>query len=311
MIINVGMRSDIVACYTPWLLNRLKEGYAYSRNPYNKSEVYSYDLKPENVDALIFCSKDYSPILNDISWINDKYNIFCHYTITSYGRDVEVNLSSIDDNIKTLKRLSSIIGQDKLAWRFDPILLTEKYGIDYHLDKFEYIAKRIHDDVSYCVFSFVDLYPKIQDNMPELLEITSRDKEELLEGLGRISGKYGLPIQTCAINEDYSKYNIKKSGCITSKILEEANGICFKNIKHEGNRKNCRCIPSRDIGAYNTCINGCRYCYANRNHENALLNYSRHDVNSPLLIGKVRRDDRIIKVKQESLLLDDRQMRLF
>ena len=310
MIINLGLRSDIVTCYIPWLIKRLNEGYVYTRNPYNKKEVYSYSLKSEDVDALLFCSKDYKPIMDDISWINDKYNIFCHYTITSYGKDVEVNLSSIDENIRTLKRLSSVIGSKRLAWRFDPILLTDKYTVDYHLESFEYIAGKIHDHISYCVFSFVDTYSKIERNMPELIELTDDDKQMLLEGLGEIASSYNLPIQTCAMGDDYTRYNIGKSGCVTSKILGEANDISFKNVKHEGNRKGCSCISSRDIGAYNTCINGCRYCYANKNHNKALINHKHHDVNSPLLIGKVRDDDRIIPVDMKSLLVDKNQMRL-
>ena len=126
MIINVGGRTDIVNYYTPWLLNRLSEGYVYSRNPYSKVDVYKLSLKPEDVDCLLFCSKNYQPILEHIGEIDEKYPILCQYTITCYDKDVEPNVPAIDESIETLKELSDIVGRNKILWRYDPILLTEK-----------------------------------------------------------------------------------------------------------------------------------------------------------------------------------------
>ena len=125
MKINVGGRTDIVNYYTPWLLNRLSEGYAYSRNPFARENVYNLSLKPEDVDCLLFCSKNYQPILKHIGDIDEKYNILCNYTITAYGKDIEPKVQSINQSIKTLERLSDIVGENKILWRYDPILLTE------------------------------------------------------------------------------------------------------------------------------------------------------------------------------------------
>ena len=120
MIVNVGGRTDIVNYYTPWLMRRLKEGYVYTRNPLFPKKVSKIDLNPDKVDCLLFCSKNYKPILNYIDEINQKYHIICHYTITTYGKDEEPNVPSIDESIRTLIELSKLVGKEKVIWRYDP-----------------------------------------------------------------------------------------------------------------------------------------------------------------------------------------------
>lgn len=303
MIINTGGRTDTVNYYCDWLLKRLEEGYVYSRNPLFQNKITKYELSPDKVDALIFCSKDYTPILSHIGEIAANYNIFCHYTITAYGKDVEPGVPNIDKAMDTLIQLSSIVGKEKLAWRYDPVLLTEKYTIETHLETFEYMAEKISGYVSSCIFSFVEMYKKLFVNMPELIPLTDADKNELAQGLGAIAAKYHLSVQTCGTNGDYSMYGIKASGCITSSILEQANGCKFKkNTSHKGMREGCHCIPSRDIGAYDTCLSGCRYCYAVKSQDAVKRNYKLHDKNSPLLIGQIKDTDTIQNGAQKSLL---------
>ena len=111
-----------------------------------------------------------------------------------------------------------------------------------------------------------------------------------------------MTIQTCGTNGDFTRYGIQSSGCMTLDILGKANGILFKNLKHKGTRQGCHCIESRDIGAYDTCLNACKYCYANKNPRKALENYQYHDPDSPLLLGNVQPDDIIIQGLQKSFL---------
>ena len=66
MIINTGMRTDIPAFYSRWLLNRIKEVFAYVRNPYNEKQITKYRLDPNVVDCLAFCSKNPHPIINHL-----------------------------------------------------------------------------------------------------------------------------------------------------------------------------------------------------------------------------------------------------
>lgn len=311
MIINVGGRTDIVNYYTPWLLNRLNEEYAYSRNPFAKENVYKLSLKPEDVDCLLFCSKNYQPILKHIEMIDKKYHILCNYTITAYDKDIEPEVPTIEESIRTLKKLSCIIGKNKILWRYDPILLTEKYTVEHHLKTFEYIAEKVTPFVYRCIFSFVDMYKKVEENMPEILPLSYEDKKRLLKGIGNISEKYNLYTQTCATNEIYKEYNIHNAGCTTREILEQAHNVVYKNnVKAEGIRDNCHCIASRDIGAYNSCLSGCKYCYANRKPDIPKKVIKLHDEKSPLLLGHLKENDNLLETKIDRYI-EHNQTRLF
>lgn len=311
MIINVGGRTDIVNYYTPWLINRLNEGYVLTRNPYNRNQVIRYDLSPSKVDAIIFCSKNYQPILKYISDIERRYSIFCYYTITAYNKDVEPKVPDIDESIETLKELSDTIGKEKISWRYDPILLTEDYSIDAHLEYFKEITSKIYNDISFCVFSFVDMYSKVYRNMPEIIELTEEDKDQILKGLIKIADRYNMTLQSCAVANEYETYGIRKSGCITSQILKESNNIILKKIKPKGSRLGCTCIPWRDIGEYDTCLNACKYCYANMRPDIAERRFKKHDPNSPILIGTLKKEDKVTNANQISFLkIDSKQQRL-
>ena len=187
--------------------------------------------------------------------------------------------------------LSELIGKEKIAWRYDPVLLTGHYTIQKHLATFEHMAKRISGHIDRCIFSFVEMYKKLEQNMPELIPLTTDDMNELAKGLGYIAQKYHIPIQTCGTNGDYSQYSITASGCTTLEMIGKANHIKFRKLKHKGARQGCHCIESRDIGAYDTCLNGCKYCYANKKPDIASQNYKLHDKNSPLLLGNVKPTD--------------------
>lgn len=303
MILNTGSRTDTVQYYTKWLLKRFEEGFVYSRNPMFPSKVTKYILDPKTIDCLVFCSKNYRPILPHLKPVLEKFNTYFHYTITAYGKDIEPNVPSIDDSIKTLIELSKIVGSKRIAWRYDPILLTKNYTKTTHYKTFDYMAKSLSPYVDRCIFSFVEMYKKLETNMPEIIPFTESDKEDILKHLGEISKKYDLTIQTCAENKNFEKYGILASGCMTGEILGKANGVTFKNIKHKGNRAGCRCIESRNIGDYDTCPNGCRYCYANKNPKIALENFKKHDPNFDTILGNIKEDDIINVSNQKSLLL--------
>jgi len=303
MIINTGGRTDTVQYFTPWLLKRFDEGYVLSRNPMFPNKVSRYDLTPDKVDCVVFCSKNYEPILDDLHRITDRFNTFFYYTITAYGKDVEPGVPSIDESIDILKRLSEQVGRKRLVWRYDPILLTEHYTIERHLETFSHMANEIAPYVRKCIFSFVQYYDKVPFNMPEIIPFRGDDRERLAEGMGRIASDVGLELQSCMCDLDLSIYGITKGACLTLDEIGDANGVVFRNIKHRGMRKGCHCIESRDIGWYDTCLNGCKYCYANMNPMKAFDNHKLHDVDSPLLMGHLNDDDEVIQGNQESFLL--------
>lgn len=310
MILNTGGRTDTVQYYSTWLLNRFQEGFVYSRNPFYPSKVSRYELTPEKIDCVVFCSKNYLPILDRLEEITSKFNTYFHYTITAYEDDIEPRVPTISKSIETLLKLEGIVSSKRIAWRYDPILLTEKYTIDYHLKTFESMAQRLNGHIDRCIFSFVEMYKKLAINMPELKEISPKDKLILAKALGEIALKNNIKIQTCATQGDYSEFNINPSGCMTLDILAKANNIKFKNLKHNGSRKNCNCIETRDIGAYDTCPNGCRYCYANSTPKRALENFKTHNPNSPILLGEIKETDTIQQANQKSFLVKYENLKL-
>ena len=312
MILNVGGRTDIVQYFSDWLLRRFKAGYVYSRNPQFPDKVTRYELSPQKVDCILFCSKNYEPILPRLHEITDSYNTYFHYTITAYGKDVEPGVPGIDQSIDTLLKLEKIVGRERIAWRYDPVLLTKKYTVQQHGITFAHMAARLGGHVDRCIFSFVELYRKLQFNMPELQLLTEEDMDALARQFGAAAAKKRIPIQTCATAADYSAYGIAPSGCVTLDMLGRANGVQFRQLRHRGMRRGCRCMVSHDIGAYDTCPNGCRYCYANQNPALAQENYRRHDPASPLLLGTLRPEDKVSAGNQQSYLVSEPlQMPLF
>lgn len=308
MILNTGARTDTVQYFSKWLLKRFEEGYVLTRNPFYPNKVTRYELAPEKIDCVLFCSKNYRPILKDLHKITEKYNTYFHYTITAYGKDVEPGVPSIDESIETLYELEKIVGKNRLSWRYDPVLLTEKYTFETHIKTFEYMASKIANHVDRCIFSFVEMYKKLERNMPEIILMTDTDKDIIAKSLGEIALKNGLRIQTCGTNGDFTRYGIQKSGCATLDILGRANGINFRKLKHNGMRNGCHCIESHDIGAYETCLNGCKYCYANKNHKKAFENYKLHDPDSPLILGNILETDIIQQGMQDSFLEKGQQL---
>lgn len=308
MIIHTGGRTDTVQYYTEWLLNRFSEGYVLSRNPLFQNKVMRYELDPQKVDCVVFCSKNYKPILPRLHEITDRFRTYFYYTITAYGKEVEPGVPSIEESMETLAELSGLVGKQRVAWRYDPVLLTKDYTVQRHLETFGRMAKHLSPYISRCIFNFAGLYAhgarykKLKTNMPELIPMMVQDMDALAQGFGEIAGKNGILLQTCGKNREFAHYGIHPSGCMALGVLGEANNTVFKNLKHKGPRKGCQCIESRDIGAYGTCMNGCKYCYANKNHQKAIENYKCHDKGSPLLLGEVKPGDCVVQGVQKSFL---------
>lgn len=300
MIINTGGRTDTVQYYTEWLLNRFADGYALSRNPLFPNKVTRYELTPDKVDCVVFCSKNYEPILPRLHEITDRFHTYFHYTITAYGKDIEPGVPGIEESLETLVKLSNLVGRQRVAWRYDPVLLTKEYTVQNHLAAFEHIAKISAPYIDRCIFGFVEMHKKLGRNMPELIPLSEQDMDTLAHGFGSIADQYGILIQTCGTNGDFTRYGIHSEACMTLGMLGAANGITFKDLRHKGTRQGCHRIVNRDIGAYDTCLNGCKYCYANKNPLKAAANYKCHDSASPLLIGSIKPEDTVIQGAQKS-----------
>lgn len=307
MILDVSSRTDIPSFYSKWLLKRFKEGYVYVKHPMYPNKISKLELDNKLIDCVVFCSKNYKPLLKDIDKITNKFNTYFFYTITAYDKEIEPKVPKIDESIDTLIKLSKKVGKERITWRYDPILITEKYTIEKHKKCFEYLGSKLSPYINRCIFSFVDMYKKLEKNMPEIIPLTQEDKNIIAKNLGYIAKKYDFIIQTCATDYNYEKYGIKQSACRDLNILGKANNIKFRNLKHKGTRPGCHCIETRDIGEYDSCLNGCKYCYANKTPKKAVFNYRFHDTNSPLLLGHVKKTDEITKANQKSFLKKEYQ----
>ena len=306
MIINTGSRTDIPAFFAKWFLNRIDDGFVCTRNPYN-DDIYKYPLNPKIIDCLCFCTKNPKPLLKDIDVLDD-YNQFWFVTITPYGRDVETNVPDYKNVIKTFKGLSSSLGINKVSWRYDPIFITERYSLDYHIDKFEEIASELAGYTNDCTISFIDLYQKVLRNFPKAREVETEERLAIGENFSKIARKYDIKMKTCVEETLLDRFGFDSSGCMTRKVIEKAIGNTLKIPKGKYRIRECDCIFGRDIGAYNTCLHGCKYCYANSNIKLVKRNHKLHNPDSPLLVGELKNDDVVKEVSEPSYI--DKQSKL-
>ncbi len=318
MILSVSRRTDIPAFYSKWFINRIQEGYVYVRNPFNANQISNIPLSPDIVDCIVFWSKNPAPLLKYLPEINEKYKgaFYLQYTINAYERDIEPGLPELNQRIETLKRISDTYGSEKVVWRYDPILLTAIYTKDWHKKQYEKLFQEIKSYTDTCVISFIDMYDKTAKNTSPygISALTTIEMEEIASSFAKIVEGSGLTIKTCAEGIDLKKYGIEHNSCIDQKRIEHIIGGKLK-AKPDHQRENCHCIECADIGIYNTCLHGCKYCYANFNESQVKNAFSVHDDNSPLLSGKIT-DTCIIKdyAKAKTLKVTtqaDNQLRLF
>lgn len=309
MIIQTGMRTDIPAFYSEWFINRIKAGYVLVRNPYNPVQVTRYSLSPDVVDLISFCTKNPSPMLDKMDHL-DPYGQYWFVTITPYGKDIEPNVPDKQKVMDDFKRLSDHVGIDSIGWRYDPILVDSSHSVQWHIGKFEEMAKTLSGYTKTCVISFIDIYKKVEKNFPQARAVSHQDKMTIGKAFIEIAGNYGMTIRPCAEGTDLAPYGADCSGCMTVKTYETAlhsNLTVPKNGKNQRNGE-CACLLGTDIGAYDTCGHLCRYCYANTDPDLVKENMRKHDPNSPFLLGNLNPEDVIHEADQRSWI--DRQMRL-
>lgn len=308
MIINTGCRTDIPAYFSEWFFNRIKEGYVYVRNPYYQNQVMKYKLTPDVVDCLAFCTKNPEPMLSRIHEL-DGFGQFWFVTITPYGKEIEPKVPPKEKVMEAFKKLSRVIGVEKLGWRYDPIFIKSKYTMENHIENFEKMAAELSGYTHDCVISFIDLYEKTKRNFPGVREVTKEERLIMGKEFVRIGNKYDIQIKTCVEGQELSRYGVDCNGCMTKPVIERAIGNPLKVPQKKSARGGCNCLLGNDIGVYNTCGHGCVYCYANYDMKIVWDNMKKHNPDSPFLIGGNMKGDVIKDAKQESYI--DGQITLF
>ena len=279
MIINASGRTDIVAYYMNWFVNRWNEGYFDVRNPFNPKLVSRIFVS--DVDMIVFCTKNPLPLLDTIHLFSVPIQL--QVTITGYFKDMEPQVPDKGEIIACVQKLSSYLGKENVCVRYDPILLNSKYDVDYHIRAFNKLCTILKGYVSKMIVSFVDDYKNVRNNHLDYHEPSNEEYLKLKEAFE----KNDMKSVSCMEN----KYHIgdEKDCCISIKYAFERTGKFFKEWK----ARDCHCVNMVDVGAYNSCLHGCKYCYANFDSKKIVSNYKMHDVNSSLLIGHLNLDDQV------------------
>lgn len=309
MIISASRRTDIPAFYSSWFMNRIKEGYVLVPNPYNPKLISRVSLDPALIDCIVFWTKNPTPLLNKLDGLSD-YNYYFQYTLNPYGNDAESNLPPIHKRIETFKRLSDKIGRERVIWRYDPLFTNEKYDVEYHKEAFARIAEELKDHTQRCMLGFIDHYSHIRKAMGTLgiNPLLPEEIERMAVSFKETIDKSPISLDTCTIKVDLRHLGIPGGLCVDKKLIESIAGYPISARKDKNQRNVCNCIESIDIGTYESCLNGCVYCYAIKgNYNTAALNNRKNDPGSPLMIGRLDDygRDAVIKEREMKCLRSD------
>ena len=280
MIISASRRTDIPAFYADWFVNRLNAGYCLVQNPFNPAQIKRVSLSPEDVDGIVLWTKNAAPLLPKISEL-DKFSYYFQYSITPYHSDIEAGLANKKTTIiPVFLALAKHIGSERMIWRYDPIIITPRYSYHYHIAAFTKLCGLLAGSCEKCVIGFAIAYKSVAKNLAGIghVELGAEEKIRLAADLLCIAKEHGITLCACCESPELYQIGVQPISCINANIF---------NINHQHDKKQrngCNCAVSIDIGAYNTCMNGCLYCYANHSDTKLKQNYSKHNPTGELLI---------------------------
>ena len=297
MIISASRRTDIPAFYSKWFMNRIREGYCYVPNPMNINQVSKISLSKEDVEGIIFWSKNPAPLLPYLDEIDSMgYSYYFQYTLNAYPRSLEPNIPTISKRIDTFKDLSKRIGSMRVVWRYDPIIISNYTDFNFHVEQFAQIANELKDSTNRVMISIIDYYKKTDRRLSQLEKeegfqfekdaLSFKETRSLLRDIAEIANNNNMEIYSCAEEVDLEELGIPHGRCIDNTLI---NKIGLKDILYKKDpyqREACLCNLSKDIGMNNTCMHGCLYCYATQNNNIAKNRFAEHDPYLPSIWGK-------------------------
>jgi DNA repair photolyase len=275
-------------------MNRVREGFCLVANPFNPRQISRVSLKPDDVEAFVFWSKNPKPLLADLDELCSLgFLFYFQFTLNDYPKLLEPEVPCIKERLDTFQSLTKILGPDKVVWRYDPILISNQTNLDYHYQHFKSLADLLSGNTRRVMVSFVDYYQKTKRRLAKLREHglvcdenhpNQKERAELLSEFGLLAKKRNIEIFTCAEEHDYSQVGILPGSCIDGSLIQSIGGnVSIK--KDPGQRRACNCTQSKDIGINDTCLHGCRYCYATKNTQIAKQRHAQHDPKATLLWG--------------------------
>ncbi len=318
IIVSASRSTDIPAFYAKWFINRLKAGYCIWYNPFNQKPMY---VSFKNTKAVVFWSKNPKPLIPYLYELDKRgIHYYFQFTLNDYDKEqFEPNIPPVEKRIETFKELSEKIGKEKVIWRFDPLIMTEKIGVEELLHKIENIGNQLNGYTEKLVFSFADIgniYKKVENNFKRLninyQEFTPQTMNEFAKRLCELNKKWDFSLATCAEEINLEQNGIEYNRCIDGELMKRIfakdkdfvyylsygkfpeKNLLFSaelpkkkaNLKDKGQRKICGCIISKDIGMYNTCPYFCVYCYANTSKETVEKTRKLYTENNESISGK-------------------------
>jgi len=299
MIISASRRTDIPAFYADWFMNRVRAGFFYRVNPFNRRQVSGFSLKPEHVDAICFWTKNPRPIIKHLAELDERgLNYYFQFTLNPYDQTFEPNLPPMEELIETMAELAGRIGPQRVVWRYDPLILSTVTPAAWHLEQAGRLADRLQAATRRLVFSFCDFYGKGQGRLSKALQgsgirladITAPGHAEALARIARgfreIAVCNGLEIFSCSEAVNLAGIGIEHGACIDPNLIRKLFGVAVSARKDRSQRDACNCVESVDMGSYNSCHFRCVYCYANFNEGMIENSCCRHFPDSPVLLGR-------------------------
>lgn len=285
-ILSASRATDIPGFHSKWFMERLREGFSYWRNPFNSKQIQKVDYS--RVRLIVFWTKNPDPILPYLKEIDEMgINYYFQYTLNNYEKEkLEPNLPPLLERIRSFISLSERLSSERVIWRFDPLLLTESLVYGELIERVEEAAAKLSGYTQKLVFSFADIirYRKVSSRLREH-SVREFSQEEMLRAGADISSickKYNLKGASCAESINLSDFGIEANKCIDDKLIlrispEDDELLSYLGYepgllgkvkakpakKDKGQRRDCGCVGSKDIGKYNTCSHFCLYCYAN------------------------------------------------
>ena len=297
MIISASRRTDIPAFYSEWFINRIRAGYCTVPNPFNSKQVSHVSLHPDDVDIIVFWTRNPRPLFPHLDELQERgHRYYFQFTLLDYPRIMSTNTPSLPSALDAFQSLADLIGPEKVIWRYDPIVLSSVTGVQFHIHTYQRIAETLRGYTHRSIFSLMDMYAKTRQHLGalkeqgfEIIDLAngghSKEFEDLMISLARIASQNGLEIVSCAEGIDLRLFGIHSGKCIDDEYIEKVFDLDVPHKKDPSQRKACGCVVSKDIGAYNTCLFGCQYCYATNSFERAKINHQRHNPNAPALLG--------------------------
>ena len=296
MIISASRRTDIPAFYAQWFINRIRAGYCGVPNPYNSQQVAYISLAPQDVDVIVFWTRNPRPLFPYLDELDQRgYRYYFQFTLLDYPRQIEAHTLPASTSIVSFKELANRIGADRVIWRYDPIVFSELTSPNYHLRSFSRLARALRGETRRSVVSIMDVYAKAKERLQKMADqgaalILKKDLppeqfESLMTAMAQTARVNGMEMVSCAEELNLAGYGIRPGKCVDDEYIKQVFGLDVIHTKDPNQRKFCGCVLSTDIGMYDSCLFGCNYCYATMDFERSREHYAKHDPNSPSLIG--------------------------